>query len=69
MLFWNRILCLYPAFVSVSLHGVTEFFNISFFADNWDNLNSTDFGSCLSGEKEKTTFLKNISTYCLLQFY
>ena len=22
-----------------------------------------------SGEKTKTTFLKNISTYCLLQFY
>ena len=41
------ILCLYPAFVSVSLLGVTEFLNISSFADNCDNLNSIDFGSCL----------------------
>ena len=26
-------------------------------------------GERYSGEKTKTTFLKNISTYCLLQFY
>ena len=44
---WYRIWCLYPAFVSASLHGLTEFLNISLFADNCDSLNSIDFGSCL----------------------
>ena len=47
MFCWYRILCLCPAFVSASLYGLTEFLHISLFADNFDNLNSTDFGSCL----------------------
>ena len=47
MFCWYRIWCLYPAFVSVSLHGMNEFLNISSFVNYFDNLNSIDFGSCL----------------------
>ena len=36
-----------PAFVSASLYGLIEFLNISSFADNCDNLNFINFGSCL----------------------
>ena len=44
---WYRISCLYTAFVSASLYGLTEFLNMSPFANNGDNLNSIDFGSSL----------------------
>ena len=44
---WYRIWCLYPAFVSASLHGMIGFLNISSFADNCGNFNSIEFGSCL----------------------
>ena len=52
MLCWYRISCLYSAFVSASLYGLTELLNISSFVDNCDNLNSIDFGSCLIIDKE-----------------
>ena len=45
MLCWIRIWCLYPVSVSASLHGVTEFLNVSSFTNNYDN--SINFGSCL----------------------
>ena len=47
MFCWYYILCLYPAFVSASLYGLIQFFNIFSLADNSDILNSNDFGSCL----------------------
>ena len=37
----------FPAFFSASLYGLIEFLSISSLADNCDNLNSIDFGSCL----------------------
>ena len=39
--------CLYPVFISASLYSILEFLNMSSFADNCDNLNSIDFGTCL----------------------
>ena len=41
MFCWYCIWCLYPAFVSASLYGVTEFLNISSFVDNLDEKSKT----------------------------
>ena len=47
MFSWYRISSLHRAFVSTSLYGLIELLDISSFADNCDNLNYIDFGSCL----------------------